>query len=245
MGRMRILVILVVIASCLHNTLSVQAKGPLLSDLSGPIRNKHNLSSRNTGVAFHAVDNPNDPRSNQICIFCHIPHSSSSQMSLWNRRDPTRYFGHYSSATLVVDDPSVRAKSQYGEPTGSARLCLSCHDGQTALGAVLYGPPIQFVAGQDKIAFFNISGHHPVSFVYNTEVLANIQIRKPLESYQLPPVNSFVKLDKRKRMQCTACHDPHQDQSEIPSSLTPFWVGPSYDNVCKECHNIDPLPPSP
>jgi predicted CXXCH cytochrome family protein len=232
------------VLSASGSTLS-NAAGPMLSDINGPIKNKHNLSSRNTGVTYRAMDNPADPRSTQICIFCHTPHNAVAQTALWNRKDPTRFFGHYSSATLVIDNPNVRSASQFGEPNGSSRLCLSCHDGQTALGAVWNGAVIQFPVGSDVISYTNLSSHHPVSFVYNNAVLGAILIKKPTEGYQLPPVSSAVKLDKFQRMQCTSCHDPHQDQSVTPSALTPFWVGSDHDAVCKECHNINPLPLNP
>ena len=224
---------------------SSEAAGPLLSDMNGPIKNKHNLSSLNTGVTYRAQVNPADPRSTQICIFCHTPHNAVPQTALWNRRDPTRFFGHYSTPTLTIDDPTVRPVSQYGEPNGSSRLCLSCHDGQTALGAVWNGPAIQFASGTDKIAYLNLSSHHPVSFVYNTAVLGMIQIKKPDEGYQLPIGSPYVKLDKMNRMQCTSCHDPHQDQSITPDVTTPFWAGPTHDDVCMACHNITPLPANP
>jgi hypothetical protein len=215
------------------------AAGPLLSETTGPVKNKHNLSSRNTGVTFRAQNNPNDPRSTQICIFCHTPHNASPQTALWNRRDPTRTFGRYSSAALVIDNPDVRTqKSFYGEPNGSSRLCLSCHDGLTALGAVLRGGDIQFPTGSERIAYLNISSHHPVSFVYDAQTWSAIIAKKPLEGYQLPLSDPVVKLDKKNRMQCTACHDPHQDQSDIASSLTPFWVGKDHDSVCLACHSI-------
>ncbi len=234
--------------STMATTTAATAAGPLLSEglnTGGNTKvNKHNLSSK-SNATFRAASNPSDPRSTQICIFCHTPHNSVPQTALWNRKDPTRYFGHYSSASLVIDNSNVRSVSQYGEPNGSSRLCLSCHDGQTALGAVWNGPVIQFPAGQDKIAFLSLSSHHPVSFVYNTAVLGSIMTKKPTEGYQLPPPGSVVKLDRRQRMQCVACHDPHQDQSDTPSALTPFWVGPDHDAVCRECHNINPLPPNP
>lgn len=243
--KTEIIFCLLLCSLCVFASTLCYAVGPMLTDINGPIKNKHNLSSRNTGVQYRAKDNASDPRSTQICIFCHTPHNSVPQTALWNRKDPTRFFGHYSSATLVIDNPTVRTVSQYGEPNGSSRLCLSCHDGQTALGAVWNGSAIQFQTGYDKIAYRNLSSHHPVSFVYDNNVLGSIMVKKPTEGYQLPSVGSNVKLDKRQRMQCTSCHDPHQDQSTDPSVLTPFWVGPNHDAVCKECHNINPLPVNP
>src|SRR5512138_2332341 len=100
--------------------------------------NKHNFSYSNISVNYRALptnDNPAYPQSAQICIFCHTPHHSSSEGPLWNRQASSRTFKHYSSSTLSIDDPALRAISEYGQPNGSSRLCLSCHDGSTALGA--------------------------------------------------------------------------------------------------------------
>ncbi len=225
----------------------LHAAGPKISEIG----NKHNLASWNTAVTYRAQVDPNDPRQRhtQICIFCHTPHHASGNAVLWNRRDPTRTFGHFSSPTLVIDNPDVRtSKSMYGEPNGSSRLCLSCHDGQTALGVVFNGEPIAFPSGLSTVPYMSYSSHHPVSFVYDTPVLAAIALKKPLEGYRLPadsPSASFVKLDQQKRMQCIACHDPHQDQSVTPSAATPFWVGPDYESVCRACHNVQTLPVLP
>ncbi len=224
---------------------SLCAAGPKVSEIG----NKHNLASWNTAVTYKAQATPDDPRHTQICVFCHTPHNGSGGPVLWNRKDPTRTFGHLSSPTLVIDNPDVRStKSFYGEPNGSSRLCLSCHDGQTALGVVFNGDPIVFPAGLETIAYTNLSSHHPVSFVYDTNVLAAITLQKPLEGYRRPsdsPAAGFVKLDYKERMQCTSCHNPHQDQSTTPSAATPFWVGPDYETVCKGCHNVQTLPVLP
>lgn len=215
--------------------------GPPISSMTGG--NKHNLSSLNSAVNYKA-ENPSDPRSNQICIYCHTPHNAVSKDVLWNRHDPTKTFGHYSSPTLVIDDPDVRALSQYGEPNGSSRLCLSCHDGETALGAVANGPPISFPAQYTKVAMLNISSHHPVSFVYNNDVLLKILSKRPTsEEFKLPPAVSPVKLDSLQRMQCTACHDPHQNWADHEVQPTPpFWVAPTHDEVCLTCHALDAGP---
>ena len=224
----------------------LHAAGPKISEIG----NKHNLASWNTAVTYRAVVDRTDikQRHTQICVFCHTPHHASGGAVLWNRSDSTRTFGHFSSPTLVIDNPDVRTKSLYGEPNGSSRLCLSCHDGQTALGVVFNGAPISFPSGLSTVPYMNFSSHHPVSFVYDTPVLAAITLAKPLEGYRLPadsPSAAFVKLDQQKRMQCLSCHDPHQDQSVSPSAATPFWVGPDYDSVCRACHNVQTLPVLP
>jgi len=225
--------------------------------------NKHNFSFGNLSANFQAVpggDSPTYPRSSQICVFCHTPHRASSEGPLWNRTGTTNsFFKHFSSPTLAIDDPALRTESDYGQPNGSTRLCLSCHDGVTALGAVFTTPsldntmPIQFVnkrTGQTgvnvAIGYETYSTHHPVSFRYNQTVIG--LLRAPpynKTEYWWSPTSNDVKLDKQERMQCRTCHDPHQDMSDTPSPTTPLWAAKTYAEVCMTCHNIIPTPNYP
>lgn len=210
--------------------------------------NKHNLSYSNTGVNYKASD-PNDPRGRQICIFCHTPHNAVSSRSLWNRRDTNQTFGHYSSPSLRIAN-TLKADSNYTEPNGSSRLCLSCHDGVTALGAVVRGPqssgPVIPINGSANTSMTGLNVfdrakitnyHHPVSFNYAGKVYDALI----LLGYKLPTPGGKVKLDGDGRMQCTTCHDPHQTKD----AALPFWVledtggsPSSYDAVCLTCHEI-------
>jgi cytochrome c553 len=241
------------------------AAGPKISDMvTGG--NKHNLSSLNTNVTYKAAPPTKiaDKYNTEICVFCHTPHGAQPQTTLWNRRNPSVVFGRYSSSTLIIRRSSA---AQFGEPNGASRLCLSCHDGVTAggiaLGAIAkLGEPAINMGLNDRItgiALFDVnkikSGHHPVSFVYDSAVLAAIQAdpEKALQNYRFPSIPQ-VKLDTAKRMQCTTCHDPHQNQStedtyqtppDVGRKIAPFWVFGGnnnavldHDQVCLDCHNI-------
>lgn len=220
--------------------------------------NKHNFSFSNTSVNFRAVpgrDMPGFDRSSQICVFCHTPHSASSEAPLWNRMAVTKTFKHFSSASLAIDDDALKSAADYGQPTGSSRICLSCHDGVTALGAVFATPGIYMPGaifftnkrtGQTganvAIGYETFSTHHPVSFRYNQAVIDLLKAAPYNKTdYWWSPSNA-VKLDKQGRMQCMTCHDPHQDQSDVPSSMTPFWAARTYAEVCGSCHNVIPSP---
>ena len=225
------------------------APGPKLTGAG----NKHNLSSSGTGA--YKATNTSDPRSSQVCVFCHTPHNARPQTVLWNRNDTTQTFGHYSSQTLKLHtDSTTRTASDYkNEPSGSSRLCLSCHDGVTALGAVIVGGPIEInsstttkMAGSHVFDRTKITNsHHPVSFIYNSIVRDRLNTLEGAGTYRLPsdiPAVAEVRLDKERRMQCTTCHDPHQTQ--FADALTPFWVMPganatdAHDKVCTACHTF-------
>lgn len=240
------------------------AAGPKISDMvvGG---NKHNLSSLNKNVTYKAAPPQwGEEKNTEICVFCHTPHHAAAQSTLWNRANSSVIFGRYSSPTLVIRRTSA---AQYGEPNGASRLCLSCHDGVTAggipLGAVLNGPLINMGANDriTGIALFDAkkiqSGHHPVSFLYDDAVLRAIQADtlKSTQNYKMP---TLVKLDTASRMQCTTCHNPHQNQSsedtyQVPPNvgrkIAPFWVYGAnnnaildHDAVCLDCHDITANP---
>lgn len=281
MGRTALIAFLLLVITASTALAATAVPGPMVSALN----NKHNLRSSNTGVFYKAAVNPADRRNDEICIFCHTPHNASPATALWGRKPTvTSSFGHYTSNTLVIQ--TLGATSGYNEPTGSSRLCLSCHDGATALGAVLNGPEIVFDAAKQTIAARNSPAeynvfnpnqgandatqhHHPISFKYDAAVKSAINIPKAATPYKFPWEGApydvpQVKLDRNGYMQCTTCHNPHQDMSGTGSSSpdantdTPFWVLGTdknsrnlHDTVCLACHSLtefsNPIanPPNP
>ncbi len=191
------------------------------SALAGNIRaTKHNLSFSGPGAVTAESES-------QICIFCHIPHREGSEISyLWNRSSPTKPYTPYYSSTLKAD---------VGQPTGSSRMCLSCHDGTIALGAVASSPTeIPFKGGirympTDSTSYLgtDLSDDHPISFVYDQALSAgDTELKDPS---LLPP---DVRLENN-QLQCVTCHDPHDD------TYSQFLV---MDNIasslCIACHDI-------
>jgi predicted CXXCH cytochrome family protein len=159
------------------------------------VNTKHNLSVSGQG-SVHATSE------RDVCIFCHAPHHALTDGPLWNHEMSVQTYTPYSSQTL---------KATVGQPTGSSRLCLSCHDGTVALGAV-HNRSSQIAMNSSVMPSASnlgtdLSGGHPVSFIYDTALAtADGNLRDP---GTLPP---DVPLDRNSQMQCTSCHDPHNDQ---------------------------------
>ncbi|MDO8946424.1 MAG: cytochrome c3 family protein [Desulfocapsaceae bacterium] len=176
---------------------------------------KHNLSA-NGGNEIRATGE------SEVCIFCHTPHHARQDIPyLWNRRDPVTYTP-YKSTTL---------SATVGQPTGASRLCLSCHDGTIALGAVLSRPTeIPFsltLAGRSSLLGTDLSDDHPVSFSYQSSITSG-----NTELVDASALTSPVQLDSTGQLQCTACHDPHND------ALGKFLVMTNqYSALCLKCHN--------
>jgi predicted CXXCH cytochrome family protein len=192
--------------------LSVSALAKSLVD------SKHNLSATGHGI--------NAAEETHICIFCHTPHVANPAAPHWNRPSHGAIYKPYNSST---------AKATFGQPTGSSKLCLSCHDGTVALGMVISQAPIQFAGGLKKMPRgrsnleTDLSNDHPISFVYDSGLAAlNGELNDP------GALDRAVRLDSGGMMQCVTCHDPHDDL--FGQFLVKNNTGSA---LCLECHNKD------
>lgn len=70
---------------------------------------------------------------NQVCVFCHTPHNATRNSPLWNRVANTgiTYRMYTSSGSL-----SSTAKNAVLTSSNESVLCLSCHDGKTAMNVL-------------------------------------------------------------------------------------------------------------
>ncbi|MDO3376957.1 cytochrome c3 family protein [Geoalkalibacter halelectricus] len=218
-----------------------------LGYMGGQNAHPHNLSSLNTNAdGIHAPPGGED----QICKFCHTPHGASNKGPLWNRPDPLGpnfdgsfpLYGQNSGRLGEIEINEIAAAKYGGDdyPNGATRLCLSCHDGVTAIGEVLNGPPLASLTMSER-GTIDLDTSHPVSFVYNEEVLAAIMtVPQKADQYQLPHPDLRM-LDNQGRMQCTTCHDPHFHTKGGTYTL-PMWRNytgfdnDDYEAACAACH---------
>jgi predicted CXXCH cytochrome family protein len=216
--------------SFLHcSRLAVTAAAILLAPapagaVGGILTTRHNLS----------VSGPGDlkaTREERVCIFCHTPHHASPVTPLWSRPTSSTVYDLYQSSTLTAKP---------GQPSGASRLCLSCHDGTIALGAMYGADPgsnvIDMAGGVTRMpqgrptnlggaTGSSLGNDHPVSFPYTSQLTqSNGQLKSPAE---LP---RQIRLEQG-MLQCTACHNPHRD---------PYGKFLVMDNsnsaLCLSCH---------
>jgi len=179
--------------------------------------NKHNLSTSGPGpVKSQTVT--------EVCVFCHTPHNANPAVPLWNQSLSTGVtYTPYASSTLVA---------AVGVPTGSSKLCLSCHDGTVAIGSTINNGQIAMVgvSGQGTMIGpamlgTDLADDHPVSFVPVTGAhITN------------PPVGSPVRLDESGQVQCVSCHDPHRMDID-PTAQKFLVVDNAASGLCIVCHN--------
>ena len=177
----------------------------------------HNLSASGPGLVRAASDQ-------RICVFCHAPHHTGGATPLWNRTDPVGNYTIYDSSTFDATP---------GQPTGVSKYCLSCHDGTIALGAVLSQEDPILMGGSQHMPWgrtnlgTDLSDDHPISFHYTQGLAASdLQLRNPA---LLP---QQIRLDGGTQVQCTTCHDAHDNQ------LGNFLVlSEEFGTLCVACHD--------
>lgn len=215
---------------------------PILA-LAGISTTKHNLSVSGPGPVKAVSET-------QICIFCHTPHNAYPSSPLWNH-DPSSAVSYTSYWS-----PSLKAYPSQAEAPpidGFSKLCLGCHDGTVALGAVRTkrgrGGEIRMVTIPGVVESgrlrpkarghigTDLSGGHPISFRFDESLKTRRQADPDLMPLRWPITDPDVKLHTTQGgygVQCTSCHDPHLDR--YPGSAPPFWRKPTYDEVCMVCH---------
>ena len=190
---------------------------PITMEAQSIITSKHNLSASGPGTIKASSET-------EVCIFCHTPHNARTTGPLWNKKDPGAIYTLYNSSTL---------NAILGQPDGTSMMCLSCHDGTIALGSVYSKPtPISFggittlPSGNTNLGT-NLADDHPISFVYNaTLTAANGQLKNPAA------ITQPVSLDINGKMQCTSCHDAHDNTNAN------FLVASTQCSaLCYSCHD--------
>ncbi len=189
---------------------------PCILHAASIVNSKHNLSVSGPGDVKGVTES-------EICIFCHTPHNATSEAPLWNR---------YESGTVYIPYTSSTLKAAVGQPAGASKVCLSCHDGTVALGmvrsrseAISFTQPI----GTEQNLGTDLSNDHPVSFRYDSAlVFSNPLLKDPAA------LTGNIRLDKDSQLQCTACHEPHNNQFGYFSRVDGMRGA-----LCLACHNMN------
>jgi predicted CXXCH cytochrome family protein len=190
---------------------------------------KHDLSAGNSTATVKASTEA------QICVFCHVPHNSSTIAPLWNHTNTSYNY----KLTELYGTGSSSMTATMGQPNGSSLLCLSCHDGTIALGSLVTNGPVTMAGGVTTMPVgasnFNhdLSNHHPVSFPYtNTSKskTGNTLAAATSLGSKGTAGTEKVKLESG-QMQCMSCHDAHDN------TILKFLVKSNDKSaLCQTCH---------
>lgn len=171
---------------------------------------KHDLSSKGWG-------------SSELCIFCHTPHNgNTANVPLWNHGNSTAAtFTLYSSPTL---------NAVPGQPAGTSKACLSCHDGTVAIDTFGTQTGTHFITGIPLLGT-DLSNDHPVSFTYDAALAtADTKLVTP-NSASFVDAGKTVPLFSGK-LECASCHNVHDNT--YGNFLRISNAGSA---LCLKCHN--------
>lgn len=165
----------------------------------------------------------------EICIVCHTPHNANTTVlnaPLWNHSlSNVASYTLYSSATM---------NATVGQPDGSSKLCLSCHDGTVALenfGGVTNGT--HFMTG-GALMGTDLGNDHPVSFTYDAALAAaDGELFDPTTTQSGLGGTITNTMLIAGKMQCSSCHDVH-NSSNLPSLLLKSNAASA---LCLTCHD--------
>lgn len=166
----------------------------------------------------------------ESCVACHIPQNSGSaqKSQRWNLGLKSNVFNLYAKP------------DRHGQPGGSSKLCLSCHDG---------------VQGSDTYARTNLNKDyykvgkasssvrlgldHPVSIPYNHKVTSLKDAKKAMVTIGLQRNKTKTGSIQRtllteNTIQCSSCHDVHNNYTAAEPLLV---VTPKSGKLCRSCHD--------
>lgn len=208
--------------------LAMSAAGPLSAAITG---SAHDFSSE-TWIS-----------GSQICVACHTPHGANVSVTdapLWNHALTTQVYTLYSTSPTLNATP--------GQPTGTSRLCLSCHDGTVALnnyGGGVVGAP-EFMTGSEAVgaaAQGSLANDHPISITYNTALSTadgglydpstrNVTVGSGANTRTGTIQNLLLYANQ---VQCASCHDVHNSQTAQTANL--LRISATGSAICLSCHN--------
>jgi len=208
------------------------------------IRNtKHDLS------VSSATTGPKATGETQVCKFCHAAHRGTQPQLIWNRAQST--VAGWATGQNTQGGTALPTAMQ-----GNSRLCLSCHDGVIALGALasegatpVAGLTAPIAASARVGNLTNLFGDHPVSVkypnagagTYFTNQTGGNVVTADFVAAATINAGTTVKLftdatTSAQGIECASCHDVHAAGAARTNGF--FLRAPAAGSaICTACHN--------
>ena len=230
---MRILPVLFV-ASALVTVASAQATFPRTAG-AGVLYSSHNFYEEAWNVGPGG-------KPNEVCGVCHIPHvegrptDRTNTTPLWGRAMSSVSYTMYSSLSLQgTVEP---------QPTGSSRLCLSCHDGSVGMEMFHTGSgstPISTSPTSSRVlpgrpGRTDFGADHPISITYPT---TDTGLRPTTSPFGVAG-GTIADVLEGGKVECATCHDIHN--REVPTLNGTAYLRMTVQDpaspsaICFACH---------
>jgi hypothetical protein len=237
---------------------------------TGVYQSVHDLTNGPGGAGPPTSSVPgfvSDPQQ-RLCCYCHTPHhailvgdaaaGTADYLPLWSHEVSAVNYTPYVSATFTPKG----GQSMAGDPlTGPSRLCMSCHDGITAvdnyygltnnhamvspLGAPFTGNPVINANGQTNhpIGFAMVDvipGYPGASNPDTANILALTDASTFVTGLGASTTTVTSRLFGGAIMTCATCHDVHNTLNHVSSQAGAgnFLLLGSQKNsgICLSCH---------
>jgi len=158
----------------------------------------------------------------QLCVPCHTPHDAypyagnTVSAALWNHQETTQNFTMYTTL-----------QGNTGTPDGTSLLCLSCHDGVTAMDNYGGNTGGTTVMTGTAVVGIDLSDDHPIGLEYPAAD----------PNYQPAPLNGLPLFNDGTidRVECGSCHDPHGAGAGFTFFLRDTT---NSSQLCTNCHDV-------
>lgn len=224
-----------------------------VTDVRYTVHNLSNNTDINKGLGgegrnYAASATSTSSQADQVCVFCHTPHNASPAIPLWNKvysaGVESSYRLYTSSATLTST-----AKAATITANSESMLCLSCHDGKTAINVLHNARTPDSYSGTDGV--INIDGTFSGSGAFSL----GQQWSGGFTSYNYPNLGAVRSADSSipstsASLNGTNLTDDHpigfsytaaQSQDSVGLKATPDvgirLFGPTKRVECSSCHN--------
>jgi predicted CXXCH cytochrome family protein len=168
----------------------------------------------------------------KICIACHTPHNGTSTLApLWNHAAGGGGHTPYTSGTIDAGD--------LGAPGGVSLMCLSCHDGSTAIDSFGSTTGTVLIVG-NALLDTDLQDDHPVSFTYNAGLASSDGgLNDPTGTSSGLPAGGNIDDDMlfgagNDQMECSSCHEVHNETNTVAKLLLKANTASA---LCFTCHN--------
>jgi len=147
----------------------------------------------------------------EICLPCHAPHNAANAQAgpIWNHAlSNSQFTRHNENVTL----------------SGASKLCMSCHDGVTAVGNYGKITSANDPMGANSSANLgtDLTDDHPIGVEY--PVGSHIYV-DPTD----PKVASLLEDGK---VECSSCHRAHSDTENL------LRINNTASALCRTCHTF-------